>query len=141
MEDAVREQGGHGDRLEHRLKQRLMREPWHPSTLSSKLGKAEILARSIIKNGPITNSKRRATDIEKGAGIREAATVRIRIKSALSWKGETRMTSSAELRAEALRIGAELAWIGGQRRHWVPFCGIEKLEQMGDLPTGVLTTD
>ena len=55
-----------GDRLEHRLKQRLMREPWHPSTLSSKLGKAEILARSIIKNGPITNSKRRATDIEKG---------------------------------------------------------------------------
>jgi hypothetical protein len=28
--------------------------------------KAEILARSIIKNGPITNSKRRATDIEKG---------------------------------------------------------------------------
>ena len=130
-----------GDRLEHRLKQRLMREPWHPSTLSSKLGKAEILARSIIKNGPITNSKRRATDIEKGAGIREAATVRIRIKSALSWKGETRMTSSAELRAEALRIGAELAWIGGQRRHCVPFCGIEKLEQMGDLPTGVLTTD
>jgi len=94
MEDAVREQGGHGDRLEHRLKQRLMREPWHPSTLSSKLGKAEILARSIIKNGPITNSKRRATDIEKGAGIREAATVRIRIKSALSWKGETRHPQS-----------------------------------------------
>jgi hypothetical protein len=30
------------------------------------MGKAEILARSIIKNGPITNSKRRATDIEKG---------------------------------------------------------------------------
>jgi hypothetical protein len=75
MEDAVREQGGHGDRLEHRLKQRLMREPWHPSTLSSKLGKAEILARSIIKNGPITNSKRRPTDIEKGPVFREAATI------------------------------------------------------------------
>jgi hypothetical protein len=39
------------------------------------------------------------------------------------------MTSSAELRAEALRIGAELAWIGGQRRHWVPFCGIESLSK------------